>query len=353
MTKAPLREAIPPEEFRFISPAEALGLSGFVLAEGERESYFRGFIRRLRKNKGAMAGFFCILFIVIMAIAGPFLSGFRYDQQISGNESMAPRVPGLEKWGILDGRENLRTSTGVREINRYAQVENGDRYYYWFGSDTLGRDIFTRTWEGTRISLFVALVAVLVDVFIGILYGFTSAYFGGKVDIVMQRIIEIIHGIPTLVIVTLLIMLLRPGILSVTLTIMLTGWIGMSRMARAQMLKLKNREYVLAARTLGAGSLRVIFQEILPNSFGQLLVMSMFSIPSAIFTEAFLAFIGIGIPVPLASLGSMIAESFRSLTSHPYMIVSPVSVLAALMLSFNLLADGLRDALDPGIKDKQ
>jgi oligopeptide transport system permease protein len=147
-------------------------------------------------------------------------------------------------------------------------------------------------------------------------------------------------------------MVLRPGIMSVTLTIMLTGWIGMSRMARAQMLKLKNREYVLAARTLGAGSLRVIFQEILPNSFGQLLVMSMFSIPNAIFTEAFLAFIGIGIPVPLASLGSLISDSFRSLTSHPYMIIPPVLVLAVLMLSFNLLADGLRDALDPSMKDK-
>jgi oligopeptide transport system permease protein len=349
---SPREELIPPEEFRFISPGEAAALSGLILSLGKREDYIRNLIKRLRKNKGAMVSFFCIVFIVIMAVTGPFLNEFRYDQQITGNESMAPRVPGLEKWGIFDGGEKLHTSTGVREINRYAQTENGNRYYYWFGSDTLGRDIFTRTWEGTRISLFVALVAVLVDVFIGILYGFSSAYFGGKVDIVMQRIIEIINGIPTLVIVTLLIMVLRPGILSVILTIMLTGWIGMSRMARAQMLKLKSREYVLAAQTLGAGGLRIIFQEILPNSFGQLLVMSMFSIPSAIFTEAFLAFIGIGIPVPLASLGTLISDAFRSLTSHPYMIIPPVTVLAALMLSFNLLADGLRDALDPSVKDR-
>ncbi|MDR2079366.1 MAG: ABC transporter permease [Treponema sp.] len=352
MTEPPLHGGISPENFRFISPAEVAALSGPVEGSGERESYIRNLVRRLRKNRGAMAGFFCIVIIVIMALIGPFLNDFRYDQQITGNESMAPRIQGLEKWGIFDGREKLHTSTGVRELNRYAQVENGGQYYYWFGSDTLGRDIFTRTWEGTRISLFIALIAVLVDVCIGILYGFSSAYFGGKVDIVMQRIIEIINGIPTLVIVTLLIMVLRPGILSVTLTIMLTGWIGMSRMARAQMLKLKNREYVLAARTLGAGGLRIIFQEILPNSFGQFLVMSMFSIPNAIFTEAFLAFIGIGIPVPLASLGSLISDAFRSLTSHPYMILAPVIVLALLMLSFNLLADGLRDALDPGIKDK-
>jgi oligopeptide transport system permease protein len=352
MSETPRRREVPLEEFRFISPAEAAVLSGLIQAADEKESNFRNLIRRLRKNAGAMVGFFCIIVIVILALAGPFLNDFRYDQQITGNESMAPRIPGIEKWGLFDGREKLHTSTGMREINRYAQTEKGDQYYYWFGSDTLGRDIFTRTWEGTRISLFIALIAVLVDVFIGILYGFSSAYFGGRVDMIMQRIIEIINGIPTMVVVTLLIMVLRPGILSVTLTIMLTGWIGMSRMARAQMLKLKNREYVLAARTLGAGSLRVIFQEILPNSLGQLLVMSMFSIPNAIFTEAFLAFIGIGIPVPLASLGSLISDSFRSLTSHPYMIIPPVLVLAVLMLSFNLLADGLRDALDPSIKDK-
>jgi oligopeptide transport system permease protein len=343
---------IPPEEFRFISPDEAAVLSGLVQAAGTKESFFWDTVKRLTKNPGAMIGFFCIILIAVMAIIGPYLNDFRYDQQITGNESMAPRIQGIENWGIFDGKENLHTSTGIREINRYADVENGEQYYYWFGSDTLGRDIFTRTWEGTRISLFVALVAVVVDVFIGIIYGFSSAYFGGKVDMIMQRIIEIIHGIPTLVIVTLLIMVLRPGILSVTLTIMLTGWIGMSRMARAQMLKIRNREYVLAAQTLGASNLRVIFQEILPNSFGQLLVMSMFSIPSAIFTEAFLAFIGIGIPVPLASLGSLISESFRSLTAHPYMIVSPVTVLAVLMLSFNLLADGLRDALDPSMRDR-
>jgi oligopeptide transport system permease protein len=343
---------ISPEEFRFISPEEAAVLSGLIQAAGRKESYFRDTVKRLRKNKGAVAGFFCIVFIVSMAFIGPLLNKYRYDQQITGNESMAPRIQGLEKLGVFDGRERIHTSTGVREVNRYAQVENGAQYYYWFGSDTLGRDLITRTWEGTRISLLVALVAVVVDVCVGIIYGFTSAYFGGKVDMIMQRIIEIIHGIPTLVIVTLLIMVLKPGILSVTLTIMLTGWIGMSRMARAQMLKLKNREYVLAAKTLGAGNMRVIFQEILPNSFGQLLVMSMFSIPNAIFTEAFLAFIGIGIPIPLASLGSLISDSFRSLTSHPYMIVSPVIVLAALMLSFNLLADGLRDALDPSVKDR-
>jgi oligopeptide transport system permease protein len=152
--------------------------------------------------------------------------------------------------------------------------------------------------------------------------------------------------------VTLLIVVLRPGLVSIILALMLTGWIGMSRVARAQMIKLKEQEFVLAARTLGAGHFFLIFRNILPNIFAQLLVMSMFSIPNAIFSEAFLAFIGIGIPVPHASLGSIIADSFKSLTTHPYMLFFPATALSILMLSFNILADGLRDALDPKMKER-
>jgi oligopeptide transport system permease protein len=339
-------------DFSFISKEEAAEFAGTRQAIRDMESYWQDLIIRLNKNKGAMAGFVCIVLIIFMALVGPLWNDYRFDQQITGNESMAPRIQGLEKLGIFTGAETLHTSTGAVRVNKYETVADGAATYYWFGSDTLGRDIFTRTWEGARISLFIALVAVVVDVLFGIIYGFISGYFGGKTDIIMQRFVEILNGIPTLVIVTLLILVLRPGIMSVTLTIMLTGWIGMSRMARAQILKIKNMEYILAAKTLGSGYGSIIFKEIFPNVFGQLLIMSMFSIPNAIFTEAFLAFIGIGIPVPLSSLGSMISDSFRSLTSHPYMILFPVTVLALLMLSFNILADGLRDALDPSLKDR-
>jgi oligopeptide transport system permease protein len=215
----------------------------------------------------------------------------------------------------------------------------------------LGRDIFTRTWTGTRISLYIALVAVLVDMCFGMIYGLISGYFGGRVDMVMQRFVEILNGIPTLVIVTLLILVFKPGLVTITMALAITGWIGMSRIARAQVLKLKEQEFVLAARTLGARHLFIIFKEILPNIFGQLIVMSMFSIPNAIFTEAFLAFIGLGVPAPLASLGSLISDAFKSITTHPYMTVAPVLVLAVVMLSFNLMADGLRDAFDPKMKE--
>jgi oligopeptide transport system permease protein len=185
----------------------------------------------------------------------------------------------------------------------------------------------------------------------GLSYGLISGYFGGKIDSAMQRFVEILNGIPTLVIVTLLILVLRPGLATITFSMMITGWIGMSRIARAQVLKLKEQEFILASKTLGAKNFYVIFREILPNVFGQLIIMSMFSIPNAIFTEAFLAFVGLGVPQPLASLGSLISEAFKSFTTHPYMIIFPVVVLGIIMLSFNLLADGLRDAFDPKMKE--
>lgn len=316
------------------------------------ESAWKQFIGRFTRNKGAVFGIITLCIIVFMALAGPHMNQFGSNEQIVGNESMAPRIPGLEQLGIFDGKQTLQTSTGAKtEINRYQPNPKGEHLYYWFGSDVLGRDIFTRVWEGTRISLYIAIVAVFVDVCIGMIYGFTSGYFGGRVDDIMQRILEIINGIPSLVVVTLLILIMKPGILSITLAIGLTGWINMARIARSQMLKLKNREYVLAAQTMGANSRWIMFKEILPNVFSQLIITSMFSVPAAIFTESYLAFVGLGVPMPDASLGSLISDSFKSFLTSPFMMISPVIVLSLTMLSFNLVADGLRDALDPTMKE--
>ncbi|MDF2538583.1 MAG: oppC [Herbinix sp.] len=320
------------------------------------QSYWRDLLSRFTQNKGAIAGLIFIVLVIIMAIFGPKISGHTYDAQIITHQNLAPRIQGIEKLGIFDGSEEMNTSTGTKLQNKYISedttVTTGlEKVYYWFGTDVLGRDIFTRTWTGTRISLYIALVAVLVDMCFGMIYGLVSGYFGGKVDMVLQRFAEILNGIPTLVIVTLLILVIKPGLITITIALAITGWIGMSRIARAQVLKLKEQEFILASKTLGAKNLFIIFKEILPNIFGQLIVMSMFSIPNAIFTEAFLAFIGLGVPQPLASLGSLISDAFKSFTTHPYMIVFPVIVLAVIMLSFNLLADGLRDAFDPKMKE--
>lgn len=315
------------------------------------QPYWKDVLNRFVKNKGAVIGIICIILITLMAVIGVGLNGHTYDSQIISHQNLAPRVPVVENIGILDGSETMNTSGGAVETNRYQQEDELKDVYYWFGTDVLGRDIFTRTWMGTRISLYIALVAVVIDMIFGLSYGLISGYFGGAVDNTMQRFAEILNGIPNLVIVTLLIIVLKPGLLTITFSLMITGWIGMSRIARAQMLKLKEQEFVLASRTLGARDIFIIFKEILPNILGAIITNTMFSIPNAIFTEAFLAFIGLGVPAPMASLGSLISEAFKSFTTHPYMLMPPVIVLAVLMLSFNMLADGIRDAFDPKMKE--
>ena len=244
----------------------------------------------------------------------------------------------------------MNTTSGSKTVNSYKD-KGFTKVYYWFGSDNFGRDIWTRTWSGARVSLIIAVAATIIDMLIGLTYGLISGYFGGKVDMVMQRILEVANGIPRLVIVTLLLLVLKPGMITIVFALMLTEWIGMSRIARAEMLKLKEQEYVLASKTLGASNMHIIFREILPNIIGPVITQVMFSIPTAIFTEAFLSFVGLGIPVPQCSLGSLISDGFNSFTTHPYQIVPPVIVMALLMLSFNLVADGLREALDPKLKE--
>jgi oligopeptide transport system permease protein len=319
------------------------------------QRFWKDAYMRFRKNKGAVFSLITILLVVLLAIFGPMISEYTFQEQNITETNMAPRIPLIEQLGIFNGNETLKTSTGSKLKNAYViNKETGAKkdVYYWFGSDALGRDIWTRTWTGTQVSLYIALIAVLIDMLIGLSYGLISGYFGGKVDSVLQRFAEIVNSIPTLVIVTLLMLILKPGLTTITLALMITGWIGMSRIARAQMLKLKEQEFVLASHTLGASSFRVIFVEILPNIIGQLITNTMFSIPNAIFTEAFLSFVGLGIPEPMCSLGSLISYGFLSFTTHPFQIVPPVIVLALLMLCFNMLADGLRDAFDPKMKER-
>ena len=314
------------------------------------QSFWKDAILRFFGKRSAVLGLILIVVIVLLAVFGPGMNSYTYSGQDLSQKNFAPRVPGIERLGILDGSEKMSTTTGSKLTNAYQEKDKLD-VYYWFGSDTYGRDIWTRTWSGAKVSLIIAVAAALIDMIIGMSYGLISGYFGGKVDMVMQRILEIANGIPRLVIVTLLLLVLKPGMLTIIFALMLTEWVGMSRIARAEMLKLKEQEFVLASRTLGAGSFFIIFKEILPNIIGPIITQVMFSIPTAIFTEAFLSFVGLGIPVPQCSLGSLISEGFNSFTTHSYQIIPPIIVMALLMLSFNLVADGLREALDPKMKE--
>ena len=299
-------------------------------------------LARLCANKGAIIGFVLIVLVMLFAIVAPMISGYTYKDVNAAATNLPPKIPGLEKLGIFDGTLN--------GVDVYAQ--KGIEEYHYFGTDNLGRDIFTRVGEGTRISLMIAFLSITVNLLIGVVYGLISGYFGGWVDNVMQRFIEILVGIPSMVILTLLLLVMKPGIASIVIALTITSWVNMSRIVRAQVLKLKNQEFVLASKTLGTPSLRIVRKDMLPNAFGQIIITFTFSIPDAIFLEAFLAFIGLGVQEPMASLGSLINTGYKSAMTYPYMIVAPVVILAILMLSFTVLGDGLRDAIDPQMKEQ-
>ena len=314
------------------------------------QNFWKEVFLRFVHKKSAVIGFIFIVLIVLFAIIGPGMNEYTYEVQDLVQKNFAPRIPGIEKIGIFDGSMQMSSTTGSYEVNNYEKMGRND-VYYWFGSDQFGRDIWTRCWEGARVSLIIAVAAALIDMIIGMSYGLISGFFGGRVDMVMQRILEVCNGIPRLVIVTLLLLVFKPGMITIIFALMLTEWVGMSRIARAEMLKLKEQEFVLASRTLGAGSFFIIFKEVLPNIVGPIITQVMFSIPTAIFTEAFLSFVGLGIPVPQCSLGSLISDGYNSFTTYPYQIVAPIIIMALLMLSFNLVGDGLREAFDPKMKE--
>ncbi|HHC6208731.1 TPA: oligopeptide ABC transporter permease [Staphylococcus aureus] len=298
---------------------------------------------QLRKNKLAVIGMIGLIMIILFALFAPAVSQHNSTEQNVTDRNLPSKIPLLEKVDYLpfNGKD-------VNGKDTYKEV--GSKDYYLFGTDQLGRDLWSRTWEGARISLFIGVVAAILDIFIGVLFGAISGFYGGKLDIIMQRIIEIIASIPNLIIVILFVLIFEPSIWTIILAMSVTGWISMSRVVRGEFLKIKNLEFVQASKTLEASNLRLIFKHILPNTLGAIIVTSMFTVPSAIFFEAFLSFIGIGVPAPQTSLGSLVNDGKSMLLIYPHELFIPATILSLLILFFYLFSDGLRDAFDPKMR---
>lgn len=277
-------------------------------------TYWQDAWRRLKQNKIAMISLYVLSLIIVLCIIGPFLSKHEFTKQA---------IPLADKGPFGD---------------------------YWFGTDNLGRDIFSRIWIGGRVSIAIGIIGTILEILVGCLYGGISGYFGGLIDDIMMRIVEIIVSIPYMIVVILIAIVLGKGMGALIIALCITGWTGIARIIRGQVMQLKESEYVLAARALGASSTRIILKHLIPNSIGIIIVYISFDIPSFIFAEAFLSFIGLGIQPPDTSWGVMANLGQQYFQFYPHELLFPSAAICLTMLSFNLLGDGLRDALDPRLR---
>ncbi len=277
----------------------------------ESHSIYQLALLRFRRNRLAVIGLIMICILILFAVFGPFLSKYSYYEQ------------NLYKFFQAPSSRNL------------------------FGTDQLGRDLLTRTMYGARISLTVGIVASLISLMIGVTYGGISGYVGGKTDTLMMRFIDVLYGIPLILFVIVLMVLFKPGLINVFIALGAVYWLNMARIVRGQVLSLKERDYVSAAKSLGASDVRIIFAHIIPNLIGPVIVTLTFNIPEAIFIESFLSYIGLGVSAPMSSWGSLAADATTAIRTAPYLLFFPALGISVTMLAFNFVGDGLRDAFDP------
>lgn len=278
-------------------------------------TYWSDAWRRFRRNKVALFAFILLILLTTMVIVGPYLNSYPFDE-VAGSSNVKP------------GKE------------------------FWFGTDEIGRDIFTRLWLGGRVSIVIGIAGALISTIVGGIYGAVSAYFGGRVDTVMMRIVEILASIPYLLLVIILRLVLdSDGLGTLILAMTITGWVGLARLVRGQILSLKEQDFILAAEALGVSNKDIILKHLLPNTLNVILVSISFDIPGYIFSEAFLSYLGLGVRPPNTSWGAMASMAQQKFLFYPYQLFFPGLMIALTMLAFTLLGDGLRDALDPSLRE--
>lgn len=276
-------------------------------------SFWKEVFIRFSHNKMAILGIIILIIIILMATFVPMFSQYKASDQL-----------------------------GVYNAPPSAE--------FWFGTDDLGRDIFVRIWEGARISLFIGIAAAIIDLIIGVIWGSISGLAGGRVDNIMMRIADVLTAVPYLLVVIVLLVVMQPGLVPMIIALSITGWINMARIVRGEVLSIKNQEYVLAARTLGASTGHLIIKHLVPNALGAILVTMTLTIPSAIFTESFLSYLGLGVPAPTASWGTMASEGNKAIGNAPWRLIFPAVFISLTIFAFNAVGDGLRDALDPKLR---
>ena len=277
-------------------------------------TYWQDVRARLMRDPLAVFGLVVIVVILAAAVFGPMVSPYEYDAQ---DFMVSDEPPSMS---------------------------------HWFGTDMFGRDLLVRVLYGARISLAVGFLASVISLFIGVIYGGISGFAGGKTDNVMMSIVDVIYSVPVMIYVILLMVVVGPGLKSIFITLGISYWAPMARIVRAEVMRLKNEEFILAARVIGASPRRILLRHLIPNAMGSVLVTLTFSIPGAIFTESFLSFVGLGVSAPMASWGVLCSDAVGALSVYPWQLFFPAGAISITILAFNFLGDGLRDALDPKLR---
>jgi oligopeptide transport system permease protein len=277
-------------------------------------SFWQDVMRRMRKNRVAMAGIALLLMLSAFALLAPSLTPYPYYETHLASKNQSPSKQ------------------------------------FWFGTDDLGRDMFARVACGARISLFVGISAAVIDLILGVVWGGIAALAGGRLDNLLMRIADILYAIPYLLVVIMLMVVMGSGLIPILIALTITGWIGMARIVRGQLLQLKEQEYIQAAVALGASNSRILFKHLIPNAMGPIIVTMTITVPIAIFTEAFLSFLGLGVQAPVASWGTMASDGLPAMRYYPWRLFFPAAFISVTMLAFNLVGDALRDAIDPKLR---
>ncbi|MCR5527294.1 MAG: ABC transporter permease [Lachnospiraceae bacterium] len=318
----------------------------------ESTTFFKDGMRKLMKNPLAVGSIIVLILVVLMITVVPAFVPYSYEEIISVN-------------GVRDSSAKNLAPFEYSTLEQQYIAEGGKIFPHIMGTDELCRDYFIRVVYGTRVSLFVGLFASIVVLVIGVLYGAVSGYAGGKIDLIMMRIVDIIYSLPDLLVIILLSVVFREtldlsgipvigslgsNMVSLFLVFGLLYWVGMARLVRAEILSIKENEYVLAAKSIGAKPGHIIKKHILPNCISVIIIATALQIPSAIFTESYLSFLGLGVALPMPSLGSLANSARQAMSSNALKLVFPATMICLIVLAFNLLGDGLRDAFDPKLR---
>ncbi len=295
-------------------------------------SYWQDAWRRIKLNRIAFVSLIVIVVYIFFAALGPYMNEYSYTTTNVNEMNMFLNSPQFEGMGFMEKFTSLM-KTG-----------------HWFGTDEIGRDLWTRVWMGARVSLAIGFIVTIINTTIGSIVGGISGYYGGRIDSIIMRIVDVLYGIPYMIVAILIMVVMGAGVTSLIIALVLVGWIGSARFVRGEVLKLKEQDFVNAARVLGISDLVIISKHIIPNIMGLIITNLTMAVPRAIFSEAFLSYIGLGIAPPGCSWGVLAKSGIKLMRIYPYQLLIPAFFICTTMLALNLLGDGMRDALDPRLR---